>query len=141
MADGEAADGRLGRQLVDRMDWLTDQRHGALALENARRNGAWLEHGHSLAALRQESLGAGDAALVIAAGPSIKRNDPAVTIRDQGFAGAVVATESASYRPAAHVAHSPSRGPRSHSAAAQHSHVIRDSCELHSCKMCYAASA
>jgi len=95
MADGEAADGRLGRQLVDRMDWLTDQRHGALALENARRNGAWLEHGHSLAALRQESLGAGDAALVIAAGPSIKRNDPAVTIRDQGFAGAVVATESA----------------------------------------------
>jgi hypothetical protein len=53
----------------------------------------------------------------------------------------VVATESASYRPAAHVAHSPSRGPRSHSAAGQHSHVIRDSCELHSCKMCYAASA
>ena len=92
MADGEAADGRLGHQLVDRMDWLTDQRHGALALGNARRNGAWLEHGHSLAALRHESLGACDAALVIAAGPSIKRNDPAVTIRDRGFAGAVVAT-------------------------------------------------
>ncbi|MCH7729660.1 MAG: M56 family metallopeptidase [Planctomycetes bacterium] len=69
-------DGALGLKLVARMDDLTWQRHGALALENAERNAQFLDRGKSLADLRDAPIGAGDSAIVIAAGPSIKRRDP-----------------------------------------------------------------
>lgn len=95
MADSSDRDGALGRALVQRMEELTWERHGALALDNARRNLAFRDRGHSLAALRGAPLGDGDTAIVVAAGPSIKRRDPLRAIRAAGYRGALVVTESA----------------------------------------------
>lgn len=88
-------EGGLGRKIVAEMGALTHQRHGGLALANAERNLPLVGRGKSLAALRRELLGDGDSAIVIAAGPSIRRNDPIARIRVSGYRGAIVATESA----------------------------------------------
>ncbi len=88
-------DGELGLKLVAHMERLTWERHGRLALENARRNSELLHHGQSLVELRDVPIGTGNHAIVIAAGPSIKRCDPARLIRESGYDGAVIATESA----------------------------------------------
>lgn len=77
------------------MEYLTWERHGALGLENARRNQRLLDRGQSIAALRGAALGKGDSAIVVAAGPSIRRLDPAALIRDAGYEGTLVVTESA----------------------------------------------
>ncbi|MBF0323933.1 MAG: DUF115 domain-containing protein [Alphaproteobacteria bacterium] len=87
--------GAVARQLVDRMEELTWERHGALALDNARRNAAFLDRGQSIANLREPGLGGGDAAVVIAAGPSIRRQDPIRLIKESGWKGTVIATDSA----------------------------------------------
>jgi len=87
--------GDLARLLLDEMPSLTWDRHGTLALENARRNSALLEKGQSLAALRGEKVGDGDRALVVAAGPSIRRQGTIDTLAAHGFEGAIIATESA----------------------------------------------
>ncbi len=87
--------GELGLKLVARMDELTWERHGTLALENARRNLDFVERGQSLAALRDAPIGEGDSAIVVAAGPSIRRRDPIKAIRRAGYRGALVVTESA----------------------------------------------
>jgi hypothetical protein len=88
-------DGGLGRKLVAEMTALTRARHGGLARDNARRNRAFVGRGQSIAALRKEKIGSGDAAIVIAAGPSIRRKDPIKAIKESGFRGAIVVTESA----------------------------------------------
>ena len=77
------------------MENLTWERHGRLGLENARRNHALLDRGQSIAALRGKALGKGDSAIVIAAGPSIRRLDPAALIRGADYEGTLVVTESA----------------------------------------------
>jgi hypothetical protein len=77
------------------MEDLTWERHGALGLDNARRNQALLGRGQSIAALRGADLGKDDSAIVIAAGPSIRRLDPAQLIRHSNYKGALVVTESA----------------------------------------------
>ena len=87
--------GALGRELVADMARITNDRIGDLAFENARANLRYRDVGESLAALRGESVGEGDSAIVIAAGPSVRRRDPATAIRQAEFRGAVVATESA----------------------------------------------
>ncbi len=89
--------GELGLKLVANMAELTHARHGQLALDNAYANAQFLSRGKSLAALRQESIGEGDSAIVVAAGPSMQRQDPARQIRESGYKGAVIATESAIY--------------------------------------------
>jgi hypothetical protein len=86
--------GRVGRALVERMGELTQARHGALALANAERNLQCRDRGYSLAALRERPIGAGIDALVVAAGPSIHRQAPLSQLRESGFRGAVVATDS-----------------------------------------------
>ena len=88
-------DGELGRRLVARMQRLTMDRNAEAILANVRRNSELKDRGRSLAALRGVSLGAGDRAIVIAAGPSVKRLDPAKDIREAGFRGATIATDSA----------------------------------------------
>ncbi len=93
----EERDGGLAKKLVRQMDRLTWERHGRLALENAARNQTFLDRGRSLSALRGVPLGAGDSAIVIAAGPSLRRRDPARAILDSGYDGALVTTESALY--------------------------------------------
>jgi hypothetical protein len=88
-------DGALARKLLQHMNGLTKDRHGALALDNIEKNRKWLTRGESLAALAGEKIGDGDSAIVIAAGPSVKRRDPARQIQAAGYTGATVASESA----------------------------------------------
>ncbi|MBI2236391.1 MAG: DUF115 domain-containing protein [Magnetospirillum sp.] len=95
MSEVTTGGGALGRQIVQRMEQITWDRHGEMAMDNARRNVAALALGKSLAELRDEPVGEGDAAIVIAAGPSIKRLDPIKRIKESGFRGAIIATESA----------------------------------------------
>lgn len=87
--------GGLGRRLVAEMNGLTLARHGDLALENMARNRDFMDRGQSLAALRGEQIGEGNSAIVIAAGPSVHRHDPLSEIKQSGYSGAIVATESA----------------------------------------------
>ncbi len=77
------------------MDQLTLDRIGGPALENARANAAEAWAGASILALRDTDLVDGDSALVIAAGPSLHRQDTARQIRESGFEGTLIATESA----------------------------------------------
>lgn len=88
-------DGAIGRALVERMEELTWERHGSMGIENAKRNLDFLDRGKSLAALRRTVIGEADSAIIIAAGPSIKRHDPLRAIKETGYNGALITTESA----------------------------------------------
>lgn len=77
------------------MEQLTWDRHGSLGVENARRNLNLLDKGQSIAALRGQSLGKSKSAVIIAAGPSVKRQDPLKLVREHDYDGVVIATESA----------------------------------------------
>ena len=77
---GDGAKGALGRRLAANMVRMTRDRTAGICLENARRNVRYLNHGRSLGELRDRPFGDGDSAIVIAAGPSIKRNDPIAAI-------------------------------------------------------------
>ena len=94
IADDER-DGGLARKMLAHMNDLTLARHGSMALENAERNQSVLDRGKSLAALRGQRVGGGASAIVVAAGPSIKRRDPIQAMKDAGYSGAVIASESA----------------------------------------------
>lgn len=85
----------LGRDIAARMAQITLHRIGDSALENARRNRGHLERGESVAALRGAALGRGDAAVIVAAGPSVQRHDPVGALLRGGYEGAVIATDSA----------------------------------------------
>lgn len=87
--------GSVGLQLVANMESMTADRINSAALDNARFNRQFLECGRPLKALRNEMAGVGGSAIVVAAGPSIKRKNPLKQIRDAGYGGAIVATESA----------------------------------------------
>jgi len=89
------ADGGLGAKLVANMVQITDDRISSDALSNAHRNHLMLANGQSLAALRGQSIGQGDSCIVVAAGPSIKRRNPIAMIKDAGYKGAIITTESA----------------------------------------------
>jgi hypothetical protein len=90
----DAKSGAVGRELVSRMPQLTWERHGRMAIDNAQRNLAHIDQGRSLAALHRAPIGSDDA-VVIAAGPSIKRQDPVAKLKAENFQGAIIATESA----------------------------------------------
>lgn len=90
-----AGGGELGLELVRNMDRLTLARIGAEGVENARRNLPHLGAGRSLAALRAETVGRGDRAIVVAAGPSLHRTAVADQLAAHRFDGAVIATDSA----------------------------------------------
>lgn len=87
--------GELGRCLSARMGELTWARIGPMALENARRNAAAIATGGSLADLRDRPPGRGNSAVVIAAGPSLRRHDPVPALVAAGYDGCVICTESA----------------------------------------------
>jgi len=91
----EAQGGELAWQLLGQMEQMTWDRHAGLSQRNAAENAPWFSEGQSLSALLKEDIGVGDTAAVIAAGPSVKRKDPAALIRETGYSGAVVASESA----------------------------------------------
>jgi hypothetical protein len=96
MTAASARGGHLGRALVADMERLTWQRFGKEWLANIARNDEVLKrYGRSISELRRRGLGSGDGAIVIAAGPSIRRRNPAPQIAAAGFGGAIVVTESA----------------------------------------------
>ncbi|MBI5461117.1 MAG: motility associated factor glycosyltransferase family protein [Gammaproteobacteria bacterium] len=86
--------GPLARQLVDHMGAITRERIQAVALENAARNLAAIRNGNSLRELRKQTLGHGDKAIVLAAGPSLKRQQVAKQLKAAAYRGAIIATES-----------------------------------------------
>ncbi len=63
--------------------------------ENAKSNLEFLSNGKSLRELRQAQVGGSDRAVIVAAGPSLHRNDPIQSIKDYSFRGALVVTDSA----------------------------------------------
>lgn len=87
------ANGGLGRRLVAELDKLTLYRYGQAAFENAKRNLAFLDRGKSIAALRGAPLAEGTSAVIVGAGPSIRRKDPAKLLKD--YRGTIVCTDSA----------------------------------------------
>jgi len=84
----------LGMQLVAQMSEITRDRTQDMALENARNNLAAIQKGKSLKALRNISMGEGDKAIIIAAGPSLRRKNVARQLLDANYSGAIIATES-----------------------------------------------
>jgi hypothetical protein len=90
----DPAAGALGRRIVAEMERITLDRIGGAAMENARRNRAYLMRGRSLADLRDAAIGEGDSAIVVAAGPSVRRRDPLASINASGYRGAIISTDS-----------------------------------------------
>ena len=87
--------GELGLKFVAVMKQITMDRIGGIGMANARGNVQYLNRGKNLKALREESLGEGNSALIIAAGPSLKRHDVAHGLKKSNYNGAVIATDSA----------------------------------------------
>lgn len=94
----ESTGGELLLQMMGDMPRLTGARTQQLALDNARRNATYFAQGKSLRDLRGVALGRGDHAIVVAAGPSAKRLDPAARVKEANYAGAVITTESALFQ-------------------------------------------
>ncbi len=84
----------LGMQLVAKMGDITRDRIQDLALKNACNNLVTIRNGQSLKALRNITLGKGDKAIVIAAGPSLRRKHVAEQLLAANYDGAIIATES-----------------------------------------------
>lgn len=95
MDSGTNSGGLLGHQLVEYLTRRASGRTDHLAVENVKRNLARLDEGQSISALRGKPVGEGDAAIVIAAGPSLWKQDPLARILESGFKGAVIVAESA----------------------------------------------
>jgi hypothetical protein len=96
LSDAVPADsGALGLKLVDDMTRITMDRIGDAGMENARRNQSFLDSGKSLKALREMTVGNGDQAVIVAAGPSLQRTNVAELLKSFRFDGAVIATDSA----------------------------------------------
>ena len=87
--------GALGHELVANMERMTADRIGGQSIENARRNHAYIDRGQSLSALRDLTIGEDDSAIVIAAGPSLRKMNPAAQIKATNYKGAIVAADSA----------------------------------------------
>jgi len=77
---------------------LTDERIGEAAMANALANRAHLRRGRSIAELRGATFGKQPRAIVVAAGPSIHRQDTMARLAACGFDGIVIATDSALLR-------------------------------------------
>jgi len=86
--------GQLGMQLVANMSEITKARIQDSGIKNAHDNLRLLDQGQSLKALRDVSIADGDNALVVSAGPSIRRTNVAEKLLASSFKGAVIATES-----------------------------------------------
>ena len=84
----------FGRELLKRLRQMTHDRISGLALSNAKNNQQYFHHGQSIRALREATIGPGFSALVVAAGPSLHRKQYAAQIKDRGFDGAIIATDS-----------------------------------------------
>ena len=87
--------GDLGLTIVQDMVELTHDRIAHAGMENAKRNLSVQSAGKSIADLPEMQIGGTDAAIVIAAGPSVARNGLIQKIKDSNFDGAIIACDSA----------------------------------------------
>ncbi len=94
MAPNAKLDGALVRALIANMGRLTWDRVGEMAMRNARANLPHVGRGKSIGALREAALGEGDSAVIVAAGPSVQRQNPARLIAESGYRGTVISTDS-----------------------------------------------
>jgi Protein of unknown function DUF115 len=83
----------LGRRIAARLNEATFERIAPLALANAELNRPRIRR--SLLELTETPLGEGDAAMVVAAGPSLQRRRSLARLHESGFGGAVVAVDGA----------------------------------------------
>jgi len=87
--------GSLGRQIVAELDRITLEKVAEIGFKNAQANAPLIAKGKSILALRNTLLKESRDALIIAAGPSLQRYDAAKHIKEAGFQGVIVTTESA----------------------------------------------
>jgi hypothetical protein len=90
----QAGAGALGRQIASQLGGITLMKVTEAGFANARANAEVVARGKSILALRKTKLMQGSDALVIAAGPSLHRQEVAAQIRASGYAGTIIATES-----------------------------------------------
>lgn len=83
----------LGRRIASRLSEATFERIAPLALANAELNRPRILH--SILELAGRRFGEGDAAIVVAAGPSLHRRRSLERLRDAGFRGTLVAVDGA----------------------------------------------
>jgi hypothetical protein len=94
MTDASSSQGVLGREISAELGDITLQKISQVAFENASRNLPAIREGANILALRETGLGKGDEALVIAAGPSLYRQDVPAMLREAEYSGTIIATES-----------------------------------------------
>jgi hypothetical protein len=87
--------GELGLKIATDLGEITLEKVTQVGFANAQANAALIAKGKSIAALQKTELMEGEDALVIAAGPSVHRQDSAKLIKKSGFKGVIVASESA----------------------------------------------
>jgi len=92
---GQAPKGTLGRRIASALEGITREKVTETGFANAVVNGPLIAAGAGILALEDTLLMEGEDALVIAAGPSLHRFDTARIIKESGFKGVIVATESA----------------------------------------------
>ena len=94
MSDSDKS-GLLGERIAAGMATITLEKVADIGLKNAQLNAPLIASGKSIEDLATGSLANASDALIIAAGPSLHRNNPAPVMRDSGFSGTIIATESA----------------------------------------------
>lgn len=87
--------GALGQRIAAGLSDLTLHKVREEGFRNAERNAERIAAAPSILDLKQEPLGEGDSAIVIAAGPSLHRQAVAERISASGYTGTVIASESA----------------------------------------------
>ncbi|MDP3767157.1 MAG: DUF115 domain-containing protein [Dehalococcoidia bacterium] len=83
----------LGRRIASRLANATFDRVARIGLANAEVNRVRV--GRSLLDLAETSVGTGDSAIVVGAGPSLHRRKSIERLRASGFGGTIVATDGA----------------------------------------------
>lgn len=91
----ESVGGSILLRLQSQMADATEARTMDLALNNAKISHPLIMAGKSIKELRNQTIGVGDSAIIVAAGPSIKRHDPAPMIKAADYKGTIVCAESA----------------------------------------------
>ena len=83
----------LGRRIASRLTDATFERVAALGLANAELNRPRIQR--SILAMPEHPLGEGDHAIVVGAGPSLRRRRSLERLRESGYRGTIVAADGA----------------------------------------------
>ena len=83
----------LGRKIAQALEAATFERVAGVGLANAEVNRPRIAR--SVLELAETPLGTGDTAIVVGAGPSLRRRRSLERLRASGFAGAIVAADGA----------------------------------------------